>query len=100
MAGEGRIKLRFYEDPETGEPHIYGHGVSEDEVRQIMAKRGQDYPADRNSRMRLGQTDAGRCLQVIYVPDVDADSAFVVTACELTSKALKAYRRRQRRKPR
>jgi hypothetical protein len=28
----GRVDLRFYPDPETGEPHIYRHGVTEEEV--------------------------------------------------------------------
>jgi hypothetical protein len=49
--------------------------------------------------MRLGQTSSGRYLQVIYVPDEAAESVFVITAYELKGKAKKAYRRRQRRKP-
>ncbi len=48
--------------------------------------------------MKLGQTAAGRYLQAIYVPDVDPESVFVVTAYELRGKARTAYRRRQRRK--
>lgn len=61
---------------------------------------GDDYPAARNSRMKLGQTLAGRHLQVIYVPDENPDSVFVITAYELRGKAKKAYRRRRRRRPR
>jgi hypothetical protein len=94
------MDLRFYLDPDSGQPHVYGHGVSEEEVRQVMSRPGQDFPASGNSRMRLGRTEGGRLLQVIYVPDKGADSVFVVTAYQLTGKALKAYRRRQRRKPR
>jgi hypothetical protein len=26
------MEIRFYEDPDTGRPHIYGHDVTEDEV--------------------------------------------------------------------
>jgi hypothetical protein len=37
---------------------------------------------------------------VIYSPDEEPGSVFVITAYELTGKAKKAYRRRQRRKPR
>ncbi len=37
---------------------------------------------------------------LIYVPDEDPDSVFVITAYELQGKARTAYRRRQRRKPR
>jgi hypothetical protein len=50
--------------------------------------------------MKLGQTATGRYLQVIYVPDEDPESVFVITAHELQGKAKTAYRRRQRRKPR
>lgn len=49
--------------------------------------------------MKLGQTAAGRYLQVIYVPDEGSDSAFVITSYDLKVKAKKAFRRRQRRKP-
>jgi hypothetical protein len=31
------MRLRFYIDPETGEPHLYKHRVSEVEVEQISA---------------------------------------------------------------
>lgn len=94
------MRVRFHLDPETQQPHILDHGVTEEEVRQVMVKRGQDYPADGNSRMKLGQTEAGRYLQIIYSPDEGEDSVFVITAYELTGKSLKAYRRRRRRKPR
>ena len=50
--------------------------------------------------MKLGRTAAGRYLQVIYVPEEDPESVFVITAYELRGKARTAYRRRQRRKPR
>jgi hypothetical protein len=30
------MKIRFYHDPDTGEPHIYGHGVDEDEVADVL----------------------------------------------------------------
>jgi hypothetical protein len=49
--------------------------------------------------MKLGQTAAGRYLQVIYVPDEDGQGIFVITAYALQAKAKKAFRRRQRRKP-
>jgi len=74
------VEIRFYNDPVTGQPHVYGDGVSEDEVREVMRAPGDDFPAARDSRMKLGQTFAGRYLQVIYVPDEDPDSIFVITA--------------------
>jgi len=48
--------------------------------------------------MALGQTDAGRYLKVIYVPDPEPDSIFVITAYQLEGKPLLAYRRRMKRK--
>jgi hypothetical protein len=74
--------------------------VSEIEVEQVMRGTGEDLPAKRGARMKLGQTFAGRYLQVIYVPDEDRKSVFVITAHELRGKAKTAFRRRQRRKPR
>lgn len=92
------MELRFWIDPETDLPHIHEHGVTEDEVREVMRRAGLDYAEGRNAKVRLGQTDAGRYLKVVYVPDEGRDSAFVVTAYELQGKALKAYRRAKRRR--
>lgn len=92
------MELRFFEDPETGLPHIYQHGVTEEEVRQILAQPGEDRPSSDDSRTAIGQTFAGRYLRVIYVPDTGEDSAFVVTAYEVHGNPLKAFRRRKRRK--
>jgi hypothetical protein len=93
------MEVRYYLDPETGLPHIYGHGVSELEVEEVLRGRGEDLRAGRTSRRKIGQTAAGRCLQVFYVPDEDPKSVFVITAYEPQGKARKAFRRRQRRKP-
>lgn len=92
------MELRFYEDPDTNQPHIYNHGITEAEVRQVLAHPAEDRPSSDGSRMALGQTRAGRYLRVIYVRDEDDDSCFVVTAYELRGKSLKAYRRRRRKR--
>jgi hypothetical protein len=42
--------------------------------------------------------DAGLYLRVIYVPDPELESVFVITAFELTGKPLTAYNRRRRKK--
>jgi len=94
------MEIRFNLDPETGQPHIYDHGVTEDEVRQVLRNVGNDFKSGRRSRIALGQTAAGRYLQVVYVPGKRSDSVFVVTAYDLTGPALKAYRRRRRRRHR
>jgi hypothetical protein len=94
------MHIRFYRDHDTGEPHVLNHGVTEAEVIQIMTRPGEDLPAADGARMALGRTTAGRYLRVIYVPDPEPDSVFVVTAYELRGKPLTAYRRRQRRRRR
>ena len=94
------MEARYYRDADTGQPHIHRHGVSAAEVEEVLRGPGEDLPGARDSRMKLGQTSAGRYLQVIYVPDEDPNRVFVITAYELQGKAKKAFRRRQRRKPR
>jgi len=42
--------LRFYIDAATGLPHIYNHDVSEDEVEQALANRGEDRPGAKDSQ--------------------------------------------------
>lgn len=91
------MEIRFYIDPTTDLPHIYEHGVTEQEVTEVLLGIGEDLPAKRGSRMKLGQTSAGRDLQIIYVPDEDPNSVFVITSYELHGKAKTAFRRRQRR---
>ena len=92
------MNIRFYLDPESGEPHIYNHGVSEDEVEDVLRAPGEDRPGRDGSRVALGQTPAGRYLRVIYVPDREPQSVFVITAYELRGRPLAAYRRRRRRR--
>ena len=92
------MEIRFYIDPETGLPHIYRHGVNEDEVEDVLRRPGEDRPGKEGSRVAIGQTAVGRYLRIIYVPDPEPDSVFVITAYELIGKPLKAYRRRRRRK--
>lgn len=92
------MNLRFYIDPATDEPHIYEHGVEEEEVEDVLARPGEDRPGREGSRIAIGQTQSGRYLRVIYVPDSEPEGLFVVTAYELSGKPLAAYRRRQRKR--
>jgi len=94
------MEVRYYLDPETGLPHLYGHGVTEAEAEWILKNSGEDEPCSVGSRQALGRTSDGRFLRVIYVPDEEGDDIFVVTAYPLTGKQLKAFRRRQRRRGR
>jgi hypothetical protein len=88
--------LRFLMDSESGEPRIYRHGVSEEEVEEVMKAPGDDFPGREETRIALGQTDAGRFLQVVYALDADRLGAFVITAYDLRGKALAAFRRRSK----
>ena len=90
------MNVRFYVDPETGEPHIYRHGVSENEVTDVMQNPAEDRTGREGARIAIGQTQTGRYLRVIYVPE--PGGAFVITAYDLSGKPLIAYRRRRRRK--
>ena len=92
------METRFYVDPETGEPHIYRHGVDEAEVQDVLARPLEDRPGREGSRVALGQTRGGRYLRVVYVPDPEPNSVFVITAYQVGPKALRALRRRLRRK--
>jgi hypothetical protein len=93
------VNVRFYIGRESGEPHIGRHGVSEQDVRDVLARPFEDRPGREGSRVALGQTSSGRYLRVIYVPDPVPESVFVITAYELGPKAKRALRRRRRRKP-
>ena len=92
------MEIRYYIDPQTGSPHIYNHDVSEDEVEDVLRQPGEDRPGQGGSRVAIGQTEAGRCLRIIYVRDPEPDSVFVITAYEMKGKPLKADRRRQKRR--
>lgn len=93
------MKLRFYIDPQTDQPHIWNHAVTELEVAQVLANADEDRPGADDSRIAMGRTAAGRCLRVVYVPDETPGSVFVVTAYNVAGKSLRAFRRRRRRKP-
>ncbi|MBM3127767.1 MAG: DUF4258 domain-containing protein [Chloroflexi bacterium] len=92
------MNIRYYVDPETGSPHIYNHGVTEDEVEEVLAKPGEDRQGYEGARVAVGQTQAGRFLRVIYVPDPEPHSIFVITSYDLRGKTLTAYRRRRRKR--
>lgn len=92
------MDIRFYEDPETDLPHIYGHDVSEAEVEEVLERPGEDRPGQEGARIAIGRTSSGRYLRVIYTLDEEPNSIFVITAYELRGKPLTAYQRRRRKK--
>ena len=90
--------LRFYIDTGTGRPHIHRHGITEAEVEDVLSRPVEDRPGSGGSRVAVGQSRGGRYLRVIYVPDPLPESVFVITAYDLRPKALRALRRRRKRK--
>ena len=93
-----QVKIRFYIRADTDEPHIYDHQVTEEEVAQVLARPLEERPGREGALLCLGRTRDGRFLRVVYVPDPEPDSVFVVTAYEPGPKVLKALRRRLRKK--
>ncbi len=92
------MNLRFYIDPETNQPHIFNHNVTEVEVEDVLFRPLEDRDGAEGSRVALGQTRSGRYLRVIYVPDPEPGSIFVVTAYDLGPRAKKALRHRRKSK--
>jgi len=93
------VRIRYYRDPETGEPHIHLHGVAEEEVEYVLGRPLEDRPGRDRSRIAIGQTREGRYLRIVYAPDAAPQSIFVITAYELPESEKRALRRRRRRKP-
>jgi len=94
------LHISYQIDPETGAPHIHDHQVSEGEVEDVLRRSGEDRPAQEGgARMAIGVASSGQYLRVVYVADPEPDRVAVITAYELTGKALLAYSRRRRRRP-
>jgi hypothetical protein len=96
--------FRYHMNPETEQPHIYDHGVTEEEVEELFQNfpetmRAKKSPEHRTRTwMALGQTFAGRYLKVFYLPDEDGRGNFVITAYDLDGDDLRAHRRRMKRR--
>ena len=55
------MDVRFYLDPETDLPHIYGHGVTEEEVEQVLRGIG-GRPAGQSGHADEVGPDLGRAI--------------------------------------
>ena len=89
MERDVAVEIRFYIDPESDEPHIFEHDVTEDEVVEVLRRAGEDRAGDEGSRVALGQTATGRYVKVIYVRD--PGSLFVITAYDLRGKGVSQF---------
>lgn len=90
------MRVRFYIDPETGEPHLWRHQITCEEAIEILAKPIETRASRGTSRIANGRTRAGRYLRIIYIPDPEPLSIFVVTGWQLEGKSLKGMRRRMK----
>jgi hypothetical protein len=63
----------------------------------VLDNPGEDRPGREGARVAIGHTSSGRLLRVIYVPDPQPESVFVITAYDLRGKPAFAYRRRRRK---
>jgi len=87
--------LRFYIDPDTDQPHIYDHNVNEIDVQDALRKPLETVKGRGKTMVAIGQTRGGRYLRVIYQPDEDDESLFVITAYDLPPRQIRALRRRR-----
>ena len=55
------MELRFYIDPDSGEPHIYRHQVPEREAEDVLRRPIEDRAGRDGSRVAIGQTRAAIC---------------------------------------
>lgn len=92
------MRIRHYIDYTTGKPHIYKHSINENEVSEVLQNSGEDRPGIDGSRVAIGKTENGRYLRIIYVPDPEPGSIFVITGYILNGKAITAYRRRMKKR--
>jgi hypothetical protein len=81
------LRARFYIDPATESPHICNHQVTEDEVVDVLDRPGEDRAGREGSRIALGQKASGRYLRVVYVPDPEPDSVFVINGVGIDREA-------------
>jgi len=50
------MKIRFYIDPKTKDPHIHRHKVTEQEVEDVLSHPGEDRIGHEGTRIAIGPT--------------------------------------------
>jgi hypothetical protein len=92
------VNIRYNLDSDTGLPHMYQHDVSEEEVEEVIGHPTETRRGEGDSIVLIGKTWRGRFLRVIASFDADRQGVFVITAYDLRGKALKALRRRMKKR--
>ena len=62
-------QFRYYIDPETDEPHIYNHDVTEEAVEEDFLSGGETRREGGGVYARIGPTEDGRLLRIIFRKD-------------------------------
>lgn len=60
------MEVELYRNPRTGEPHCLDHGVTEQEVLDVLDDPVETRGGDDGATIASGQTREGRWLRVIY----------------------------------
>ena len=66
------MTLRFYHDVDTNLPHIYNHGVTEEEVEDVLRRPMEEAKTGGGSRIAIGQTRTGRYSRSFMFPTSSA----------------------------
>ena len=80
------MQVRYYDDPRSGQPHIYGHNVAEYEVEAVLDRPMEDRPGEGEVRIALGQTERRPLFTSRLCSRSHSNSVFVITAYELGPK--------------
>ena len=62
------LKIRFYIDPKTKDPHIHRHKVTEQEVEEVLSHPGEDRIGHEGARVAIGQTRSVHAMQDANIP--------------------------------
>jgi len=82
------VKFRFYVDPDSQEPHIYKHQVTEQEIVEIFTARSyfERLRADGSYEL-IARLRSARCLRVAY-RKFDSNGIFVITAYDIIDREV------------
>ena len=75
------------DDPDGNVQHCLQHGVTKDEVADVLQNPTDTDTSDSSGRpIAFGDTSSGRHLMVVY-EEVDAETAYPVTAYDVPARA-------------
>lgn len=71
------------DDPEGNEQHIAEHGISKEEVEEVLENPdGVETSRSSGRPIAFGETSSGRIIAVVY-EEIDKDTVYPVTAYEV-----------------